>query len=247
MTSIAEERKWEEMRKECYALVDALPQLIWIVRPDGSVVYTNQRWLDYSGGMTPNPGKQIWDQQHEIDDCPPIQLGQQTPALANLFSTREIWPQNLHPDDREYVLALRHRAFATHEPCTIRYRLREGRTGIYRWFLSQVVPYRNEAGAIVVWMISCTDIDDQKQTEDTLRQSQERVNLLMNSSRIGIFVAEDDEIVDANATFLRMTGYCQEDLGSAERPVDNYHTSTRALLSRTGPSGSGGATLQDSF
>jgi PAS domain S-box-containing protein len=34
----------------------------------------------------------------------------------------------------------------------------------------------------------------------------------MNSSIIGIFVAEGEQIVDANDTYLRMTGYTREDL-----------------------------------
>lgn len=86
------------------------------------------------------------------------------------------------------------------------------------------MPLRNEAGQLVLWVGTCTDIDDQKRTEEALRQSQERVNLLMNSSIIGIFYAEGDEIVDANATFLRMTGYSREDLQQG-----NVHWATLTL------------------
>jgi PAS domain S-box-containing protein len=84
---------------------------------------------------------------------------------------------------------------------------------------------RNEEGQVVCWVGTCTDIDEQKQTEEALRQSQARVkteealrqsqarvNHLMNSSVIGIFFAEGDEVVEANSTFLRMTGYSQNDL-----------------------------------
>ncbi|GHO51226.1 hypothetical protein KSX_93890 [Ktedonospora formicarum] len=77
-------------------------------------------------------------------------------------------------------------------------------------------------------MSTCTDIDDQKRTEETLRQSQKRVDLLMNSSIIGIFCAEDDEIVCANTTFLRMTGNSQEDLQQRNVP---WATTTPALAS----------------
>jgi hypothetical protein len=48
----------------------------------------------------------------------------------------------------------------------------------------------NEAGQIVQWFGTCTNIDKQKRTEDALRQSQERVNHLMSSSVIGIFLTE---------------------------------------------------------
>jgi PAS domain S-box-containing protein len=60
--------------------------------------------------------------------------------------------------------------------------------------------------------VHLASLDEQKHTEEALRKSQERVNHLMNSSVIGIFFAEGDEIVEANSTFLRMTGYSQDDL-----------------------------------
>src|SRR5207253_2013130 len=100
----------------------------------------------------------------------------------------------------------------TSEPYEIEYRLKEGQTGAYRWFLARAMPVRDETGQIVKWFGTCTDIDEQKRTEEALRQSQARINLLMNSSLIGIYVSEEDQIVEANETYLRMTGYTQEDL-----------------------------------
>src|SRR5258708_6527026 len=91
-------------------------------------------------------------------------------------------------------------------------RLRNGQTGAYRWFLTRGVPVRDETGQMLKWFGTCTDIDEQKRTEEALRQSQERASVLMNSSIIGIFASEDEQVVDANDTYLRMTGYTREDL-----------------------------------
>ncbi|GHO87189.1 hypothetical protein KSZ_51950 [Dictyobacter formicarum] len=71
---------------------------------------------------------------------------------------------------------------------------------------------RDETGQIVKWFGTCTNIEDQKRIEEALRQSQEHVSILMNSNIIGIFVDEGEQIVEANDTFLRMTGYTREDL-----------------------------------
>ena len=30
-----------------YALIDAIPHLVWIARPDGSITYNNQRLIEY--------------------------------------------------------------------------------------------------------------------------------------------------------------------------------------------------------
>ena len=45
------------------------------------------------------------------------------------------------------------------QPYEIEYRLRH-HTGAYRWVLGRALPIRNEAGEIVRWMGTCTDIDD---------------------------------------------------------------------------------------
>jgi len=46
--------------------------------------------------------------------------------------------------------------------------------GEYRWFLFQAEPLRDDAGAIVKWYGSSTDIEDRKRTEEALRESEQR-------------------------------------------------------------------------
>src|ERR1700730_8270458 len=120
--------------------------------------------------------------------------------------------QFLHLAESRPTLAVWHQALETGEAYEIEYRLKESQTGTYRWFLARGTPVRDDAGQIVKWFGTCTDIDDQKRIEEALRQSQERASALMNSSIIGTFVSEEDQVVEANETYLRMTGYTQEDL-----------------------------------
>ncbi|HEX7735753.1 MAG TPA: PAS domain S-box protein [Ktedonobacteraceae bacterium] len=122
------------------------------------------------------------------------------------------WSQFVHPEDYTRTLAEREQAFRTGVPYEVEYRFREGQTGRYRWFLARAMPVRDEAGQVVKWFGTNTDIDEQKRIEEALRQSQERANALMESNIIGINVIEGKQIVDANDTFLRMTGYTREDM-----------------------------------
>jgi PAS domain S-box-containing protein len=46
--------------------------------------------------------------------------------------------------------------------------------GGYRWFLFRAEPLRDEAGRIVKWYGTTTDIDDRKRAEDALRESERR-------------------------------------------------------------------------
>jgi PAS domain S-box-containing protein len=221
MTSTIKRTAYKEMEEEYHALIDALPQFIWILRPDGSLAYGNQRWRDYINLMSQHSGEQVWFQHQLLNDCPRFQDRQHTPPQTSSLSEKdvwdkEVWLQNLHPEDRERALAFLRQAFATGEPFVFEYRLRDGCTGGYRWFLARGGPLQNEAGQIVLCLGTCTDIDEQKRTEEALRQSQERASALMNSNIIGINIIEGEQIVDANDTFLRMTGYTREDL-RAER------------------------------
>jgi PAS domain S-box-containing protein len=120
--------------------------------------------------------------------------------------------QFIHPDDRAGNKALWQHALDTGTMYEHEERLRNGQNGAYRWFLTRAMPVRDDTGQIVKWFGTCTDIEKQKRTEEALRQSQERVSALMNSSIIGINIIEGEQIVDTNETFLRMTGYTREDL-----------------------------------
>jgi len=81
----------------------------------------------------------------------------------------------VHAEDRErrsdgWARALREGSdFETEE------RLRR-HDGVYRWFVTRAVPFRNEAGRIVSWLGITTDIHEQKQLAEALRQADRRKN-----------------------------------------------------------------------
>ncbi|GHO77898.1 hypothetical protein KSD_56690 [Ktedonobacter sp. SOSP1-85] len=301
-TDITERKRAEG---EIHALIDAIPQQVWIGRPDGSVDSFNQRWRDYTGLSTEEGQRggwihpedrqrdrflwqhaaktgEVYETEHRIRHgatgayrwfltrAMPIrdETGQiikwlgtctdtedQKRAEQQLKESRENWrvlaetvphlvwavrsdgrleyanqraynylgaspesmlgeewQQFLHREDYERVEAVRRHALETGEPYEIEYRLKENQTGAYRWFLDRALPVRDETGQVVKWLGTSTDIEERKRTEEALRESQERVNILMNSRIIGIFFAEGEQIVDANDTYLRMIGYTREDL-----------------------------------
>ena len=59
--------------------------------------------------------------------------------------------------------------------------------GEYRWFLLEAEPMRDEAGNIVKWYGSSTDIEDRKQTENALRQSEAYLAQAQRLSHTGTF------------------------------------------------------------
>ena len=79
------------------------------------------------------------------------------------------WMEQLHPDDRERVIAQWRSTAARGENFEIAFRIRR-HDGTYRWFRTLAVPLRDEAGRIVKWFGSNTDIDDIMRTEEMLHQ-----------------------------------------------------------------------------
>ena len=51
-------------------LADQLPALVWIVTPDGSIVYANRRWCDYTGLSVKETHGTDWTDAAYPDDIP---------------------------------------------------------------------------------------------------------------------------------------------------------------------------------
>jgi PAS domain S-box-containing protein len=73
----------------------------------------------------------------------------------------EGWNGMFHPDDRERAWERWRRSLRSGEPYEVEYRLRH-HTGVYRWTLGRALPVRDESGAVVRWIGTCTDIHDAK-------------------------------------------------------------------------------------
>ena len=141
-------------------LADAMPQIVWVTRPDGYHEYYNRRWYEYIG-CTP-------------EEC--IGHG---------------WNAPLHPDDRRRSIDRWDLALRTGEPYEIEYRFRS-RDGEYRWFLGRALPVRDDAGRIVKWFGTCTDIEDMKRAEEEARLSHARFEAVLDAAPIGVYVVDAD-------------------------------------------------------
>jgi two-component system CheB/CheR fusion protein len=71
------------------------------------------------------------------------------------------WLDALHPEDRERSWNTFQGAIAGGQPLRQEHRIRRA-DGMYRWFLSQALPLRDDQGAIVRWYGAWADIHDQR-------------------------------------------------------------------------------------
>jgi len=133
--------------EELRTLAEAMPQIVWITRPDGWNIYFNKRWMDYTG-------------------------------LTLEESFGHGWNKPFHPEDKQRAWDAWQKAIAGKGVYSIESRLRRA-DGVYRWWLVRGVPMLDDAGRIVKWYGTCTDIHDLKtaakereELQSQLKQSQ---------------------------------------------------------------------------
>jgi PAS domain S-box-containing protein len=77
------------------------------------------------------------------------------------------WAQMIHPDDVELSVRVWRHALRNGTEFQVEQRFRRA-DGQYRWHLSRAVPVRDEAGNVIMWIGSNTDIHDVKLVESEL-------------------------------------------------------------------------------
>jgi PAS domain S-box-containing protein len=86
------------------------------------------------------------------------------------------WRAVHHPDHVERVTEKIRRAFESGDNWEDTFPLRS-RTGEYRWFLSRMMPIRDERGQIIRWLGTNTDITENLRVEQELREAMEQAEL----------------------------------------------------------------------
>jgi PAS domain S-box-containing protein len=123
-------------------LANAMPQLVWIGRPDGTLEYVNRRLCEYTGLS-------------------------ESEAMSHETWVREI----IHPDDLEQSMVEWSLHAANSEAYTLEQRLRR-HDGVYHWFLVRAHPENGTAGRVVRWYGTSTDIDDFKRLQRHLLEQE---------------------------------------------------------------------------
>jgi PAS domain S-box-containing protein len=99
------------------------------------------------------------------------------------------WQEAIHPDDRAGLRDAWQKMLATGKPGDVEARMCRS-DGAYRWFLFRAEAFRDEAGAIVGWYGTSTDIEDRRQAESSLRRIQAYAAEAQKLSQTGSFAWE---------------------------------------------------------
>ncbi len=125
------------------------------------------------------------------------------------------------------------------------YRLRH-RNKTYFWVLSNSAPLLDERGAVVGALVTLTDITEQKNAQEAIKESEERYRALTEGSLQGIGILQDDRVVFVNQAFAVLLGYNPNEI--IGRPVDDFVApSFRKLMSERRQTRLSGGEISSTF
>lgn len=139
---ITDRKRMEMNLKESEAqfrhLADAMPQIVWQAGADGLVDAYNEQWYKLTG------------------------------LPRNSTTPDRDWVFAVHPADLDACAKQWAASIQSGTPFEMELRLWAPERQTHRWYLARALPVRNQAGEIVRWFGTTTDIHDQKTAKDLL-------------------------------------------------------------------------------
>jgi PAS domain S-box-containing protein len=121
--------------------------------------------------------------------------------------------QSVHdPRELPHVVESLNHSFATGEPWEDTFPIRR-HDGEFRWHLSRMLPVRDEHGRIRLWFGTNTDITEQREAEQRVRESEGRLRRVIDSvlAFVGI-LSPDGTLIEANRAPLIAAGLSRDDV-----------------------------------
>ena len=127
---------------------------------------------------------------------------------APASSSLQPWLERAYPDEKRRVQFAWKSSMTSGKPFACELRLRDAADS-YRWHLGRALPLRDESGAIVRWLGTFTDIEEQKRAEEAMS----RLASIVETSEDAIFSKDlEGHIKSWNQGAEKMYGYSANEM-----------------------------------
>jgi PAS domain S-box-containing protein len=167
-------------------ILDAIPQMVWVLNPEGKITSVNERWHDYTG-LTEH---QCVNHDHRRCDI-------------------------FHPSQQEELNAIWTESSEKSTGFTREILIRE-HTGNYRWHLAILEPVLDDNKKVVMWVGTFTNVHEEFILEQEIKEAKDLLEAVFNASFDTISILhsvldDDDKVVDfewvmANEKMKELTG-----------------------------------------
>ena len=131
----------------------------------------------------------------------------------SLFTTHGPWRPYVHAEDYPRTVEAWKSAIRTGSPYEVEHRMQLA-DGRYRWFLTRAVPVPDEAGSVIKWYGTSTDVHDRKQAEEEREiarlealNEKNRLEALMDTLPVGVaMVNETGGNIRSNSMYDKLWG-----------------------------------------
>jgi PAS domain S-box-containing protein len=133
------------------------------------------------------------------------------------------WTQLVHPEDLDAAAAAWSQALATGSSYEIEFRIRRA-DGDYRWHLVRALPIHDANGAVVRWVGTNTDVEQQRSDREALRQlnahlerrvderTRERDRIWRNAPDMIAVLGPDGIFIEANPAWTQTLGWAPHEV-----------------------------------
>ena len=157
------------------------------------------------------------------------------------------WQKVHHPEHVDRVVLRIRQSFESGTAWEDTFPLR-GRDGSYRWFLSRALPIRDEAGNVIRWFGTNTDVTEQIEAEKALRESEARFRELAdNISQFAWTADQSGWIYWYNKRWYDYTGTTLEEMQGWGWQKVHHPEHVERVVRRIGQSFENGTAWEDTF
>jgi PAS domain S-box-containing protein len=150
-------------------------------------------------------------------------------APLDFWQNPQLWIGMVHPDDRLVVLQQTDDILSGRSYEHIEHRIVR-KDGVTRWVRNTPVPCRNADGNLISYDGLISDITERKETEDALRESEERYRKVVEDAYDGICVIQDGVMRFVNPELAAILGYPLETMVGASFRQYVHPDTTEAVL-----------------